>query len=88
MSSLHDDRLEMTVSSIMMMEAPAEWNVQVLDDCIREVLKFPRERSTRKEEMIKAERSGDFASRTNCKRLSPRKTMRPRALLFLEEGVE
>lgn len=62
MSSLHDDRLEMTVSSIMMMEAPAEWNVQVLDDCIREVLKFPQQREIdqKKEEMIKAERSGDF----------------------------
>ncbi|MGG3282857.1 DNA primase [Paenibacillus solani] len=62
MSSLHDDRLEMTVSSIMMMEAPAEWNVQVLDDCIREVLKFPQQReiNQKKEEMIKAERSGDF----------------------------
>ncbi|AYB45585.1 DNA primase [Paenibacillus lautus] len=62
MSSLQDDRLEMTVSSIMMMEAPAEWNVQVLDDCIREVLKFPQQREIdqKKEEMIKAERSGDF----------------------------
>ena len=73
MSSLHDDRLEMTVSSIMMMEAPAEWNVQVLDDCIREVLKFPRERDRpEKEEMIKAERSGDFCEPHKLQvRLSP-----------------
>ncbi|NMO94818.1 DNA primase [Paenibacillus lemnae] len=62
MSSLHDDRLEKTVSSISMMENPMEWNVQVLDDCIREVLKYPRQKQIdeKKEEMMKAERSGDF----------------------------
>ncbi|GAB6929578.1 DNA primase [Paenibacillus sp. JCM 10914] len=62
MSSLQDDRLEKTVSSIMMMEAPTEWNVQVLDDCIREVQKFPQQReiNQKKEEMMNAERSGDF----------------------------
>lgn len=62
MSSLHDDRLEKTVSSIMMMEAPAEWNVQVLDDCIREVKKYPQQKmiDQKKEEMIAAERSGDY----------------------------
>ncbi|MGG1877702.1 DNA primase [Paenibacillus cisolokensis] len=62
MSSLHDDRLEKTVSSIMMMEAPAEWNVQVLDDCIREVKKYPQQKmiDQKKEDMIAAERSGDY----------------------------
>ncbi|MFI2857447.1 DNA primase [Paenibacillus sp. JSM ZJ436] len=62
MSSLHDDRLEKTVSSISMMENPQEWNVQVLDDCIREVLKYPKQKqiAEKKEEMMKAERSGDF----------------------------
>ncbi|MEK3731170.1 MULTISPECIES: DNA primase [Paenibacillus] len=62
MSSLHDDRLEKTVSSIMMMEAPADWNVQVLDDCIREVKKYPQQKliDQKKEEMIAAERSGDY----------------------------
>ncbi|MCJ8011407.1 DNA primase [Paenibacillus sp. KQZ6P-2] len=62
MSSLHDDRLEKTVSSISMMDTPPEWNVQELDDCIREVQKVPQKRQIdkKKEEMINAERSGDF----------------------------
>lgn len=62
MSSLHDDRLEKTVSSISMMDTPTDWNVQVLDDCIREVLKYPQQKQIdqKKEEMMKAERSGDF----------------------------
>ncbi|MNC53310.1 DNA primase [compost metagenome] len=61
MSSLHDDRLEKTVSSISMMDGPGEWSVQVLDDCIREVLKYPRKKQyeLKKEEMIAAERAGD-----------------------------
>lgn len=62
MSSLQDDRLEKTVSSISMMDNPADWNIQVLDDCIREVLKYPQQKmiEQKKEEMLKAERSGDF----------------------------
>lgn len=62
MSSLHDDRLEKTVSSISMMDTPPEWNIQELDDCIREVQKVPQKRQIdqKKEEMIIAERSGDF----------------------------
>ncbi|WP_354495664.1 DNA primase [Paenibacillus favisporus] len=62
MSSLHDDRLEKTVSSISMMDMPREWSVQELDDCIREVQKVPQQRKIeqKKEEMISAERSGDF----------------------------
>ncbi|WP_434753247.1 DNA primase [Paenibacillus amylolyticus] len=61
MSSLHDDRLEKTVSSISMMDGPGEWSIQVLDDCIREVLKYPRKKQydLKKEEMIAAERAGD-----------------------------
>ncbi|MBE9912801.1 DNA primase [Paenibacillus donghaensis] len=62
MSSLHDDRLEKTVSSISMMETPPEWNVQELDDIIREIQKVPQKKQIdkKKEEMIIAERSGDF----------------------------
>lgn len=45
-----------------MMDTPTDWNVQVLDDCIREVLKYPQQKQIdqKKEEMMKAERSGDF----------------------------
>ncbi|AOZ91713.1 DNA primase [Paenibacillus crassostreae] len=61
-SSLHDDRLEKTLSSISMMDTPQEWNVQVLDDYIREIHKVPQQLQIelKKEEMISAERSGDF----------------------------
>ncbi len=62
MSSLHDDRLEKTLSSISMMDTPRDWNVQVLDDYIREIRKVPQQQQVelKKEEMISAERSGDF----------------------------
>ena len=62
MLSLQDDRLEKTVSSITMMDAPGQWDQSALDDCIREVLKYPvlRQIDQKKEEMIAAERSGDF----------------------------
>ncbi len=62
MSFLHDDRLEKTVSSISMMDTPPEWNVQELEDCIREVQKVPQKKQIdkKREEMIIAERSGDF----------------------------
>jgi DNA primase len=61
-SSLHDDRLEKTLSSISMMDAPREWNVEVVDDYIREIHKVPQQRriELKKEEMMSAERSGDF----------------------------
>ncbi|HEY2494936.1 MAG TPA: DNA primase [Paenibacillus sp.] len=62
MSSLHDDQLEKTLISISMMDTPRDWNIQVLDDCIREVHKVPQQRAIdqKKEEMMGAERSGDF----------------------------
>ncbi|MDO3409180.1 DNA primase [Saccharibacillus sp. CPCC 101409] len=61
-SSLQDEKLEKTVSSIAMMEGPREWNEQVLDDCIREVRKVPRMQGIerKREEMMRAEKSGDF----------------------------
>ncbi|CAM3318504.1 MULTISPECIES: DNA primase [Saccharibacillus] len=61
-SSLQDEKLEKAVSSIVMIEGPREWNEQVLDDCIREVRKFPRLRGieSKREEMIRAEKDGDF----------------------------
>ncbi|SET65310.1 DNA primase [Paenibacillus sp. NFR01] len=62
LSSLQDDRLEKTVTSISMMDHPPGWNPQVLDDCIREVRKYPVQRrmEQKREEMIQAEKSGDF----------------------------
>ncbi|CAM2830492.1 DNA primase [Paenibacillus sediminis] len=61
-ASLHDDRLEKTASSISMMDIPMDSDVQVLDDCIREVQKFPllKKIEQKKEEMMRAERAGDF----------------------------
>ncbi|MDO7905445.1 DNA primase [Paenibacillus sp. JX-17] len=61
-SSLQDDRLEKTVSSISMMDTPGGWDHQTLDDYIREVRKMPvqQEIDRKREEMIAAERSGDF----------------------------
>ncbi|KAA9007639.1 DNA primase [Paenibacillus spiritus] len=62
LSSLQDDKLEKTAASIAMMESPPAWNPQVLDDCIREVRKYPvqRQMEQKREEMIRAERAGDF----------------------------
>lgn len=60
-SSLQDERLEQTVTSIAMMDTPV-WSVQELDDCIREIRKVPLldEIKQKKEEMVAAERAGDF----------------------------
>ncbi|WP_042197549.1 DNA primase [Paenibacillus camerounensis] len=62
LSSLQDDRLEKTATAISMMDTPPDWNTQVLDDCIREVRKYPvqRKMEQKREEMIQAEKSGDF----------------------------
>ncbi|AWB45398.1 DNA primase [Paenibacillus sp. CAA11] len=61
-SSLQDERLEKTVSSIAMMDTPQQWSTQELDDYIREIRKVSRVNSIdrKKEEMIAAERAGDF----------------------------
>lgn len=62
LSSLQDDRLEKAAASISMMESSPGWNRQVLDDCIREVKKYPLQRlaNQKREEMIQAEKAGDF----------------------------
>lgn len=61
-ASLQDERLEQSVIGIAMMELPAEWSTQELDDCIREVKKVPQMKQIRrkKEEMVSAEKAGDF----------------------------
>ncbi len=61
-SSLQDEKLEQTVISIAMMDTPEEWSTQELDDCIREIQKVPQkvQIKRKKEEMVSAERAGDF----------------------------
>lgn len=61
-SSLQDERLEQTLISIAMMETPREWSTQELDDCIREIRRVPLQDQIKrkKEEMVSAERAGDF----------------------------
>ncbi|MHA0855809.1 DNA primase [Paenibacillus sp. CMAA1364] len=60
-SSLQDDRFEKIVSSISMMDIAQEWNVELLNDYIREIHKVPQQQiiELKKEEMVSAERSGD-----------------------------
>jgi DNA primase len=60
-ATLQDNRLESAASSISMTESSSGLNQQVLDDYIREIKKFPRqmEIDRKKEEMNRAERSGD-----------------------------
>ncbi|MNI96276.1 hypothetical protein D3C73_1546840 [compost metagenome] len=45
-----------------MMETPPAWSPELLDDYVREVRKYPKQRMTEKkrEEMIQAEKAGDF----------------------------
>ncbi|RJE89894.1 DNA primase [Paenibacillus sp. 1011MAR3C5] len=59
--SLHDDRLEETASSILMMDGDFPFDETVMDAYIDTVLKVPklREIEGKKEEMVRAERAGD-----------------------------
>ncbi|GJM72402.1 hypothetical protein HMSSN036_46180 [Paenibacillus macerans] len=45
-----------------MTDTPEEWTAQELDDCIREIRKVPllAQIKQKKEEMVSAERAGDF----------------------------
>ncbi|MNP79248.1 hypothetical protein D3C76_1770400 [compost metagenome] len=45
-----------------MMETPPAWSPELLDDYVREVRKYPKQRMMEKkrEEMIQAEKAGDF----------------------------
>lgn len=62
LSSLQDEALEKTVSSIAMMDTPQVWTIEELSDCIKEIRKVPMRSSIdqKKEEMIAAEKAGDF----------------------------
>ncbi|WP_411347540.1 DNA primase [Paenibacillus sp. WLX2291] len=61
-ASLQDDRLEKTVTSISMMDAPLDESLRGMDDYIREIKKFPKQKQIqqKREEMLRAEKSGDF----------------------------
>jgi DNA primase len=62
-STLQDDRLERTAASILLMDGDFPFNEQLLDDFIREIRKVPRlrELEQKKEQLVRAERSGDIA---------------------------
>ncbi len=62
-STLQDDRLERTAASILLMDGDFPFNEQLLDDFIREIRKMPRirELEQKKEQLVRAERSGDIA---------------------------
>lgn len=62
LSSLQDESLEKTVSSIAMMDTPQAWSVEELNDCIKEIRKVPlkSELDRKREDMIAAEKAGDF----------------------------
>ncbi len=61
-ASLQDDRLEKTATSISMMDEPLDTSLRGMDDYIREIKKFPKQKQIeqKREEMLRAEKSGDF----------------------------
>ncbi|MNZ56630.1 DNA primase [compost metagenome] len=60
-ASLHDDRLERTAASILMMDSDFPFDENTMDAYIQDIAKVPRFREIeqRKEEMVRAERAGD-----------------------------
>lgn len=61
-STLHDRQLESAASLITMTESNQGMNAQVIEDYIREIKKFPQQMEIehKKEDMVRAERSGDI----------------------------
>ncbi len=61
-AELHDDRLAAIVSALSFTEADGGSDLQVIDDYIKEIRKFPKQQALRqiKEEQKQAERSGDM----------------------------
>ncbi|PZE22687.1 DNA primase [Paenibacillus xerothermodurans] len=59
---LQEEQLERLASSIAMMGNSHGVNHQVVDDCIKEIKKYPQQQliQQKREEMIRAERSGDI----------------------------
>lgn len=62
LATLQDERLESAAGSILMTDANQGANERVIDDYIREIHKYPQMMAIKhkKEEMIRAERSGDI----------------------------
>lgn len=61
-ATLHDDRLERTAASILMMDGDFPFDETTMDSYIQDIIKVPqfRDIERKKEEMIRAERIGDF----------------------------
>jgi DNA primase len=61
-ATLQDDRLERTAASILMMDDEFPFDEQLLVHYIKEIQKVPRFREIehKKEDMVRAERSGDM----------------------------
>ncbi|MBD8496725.1 DNA primase [Paenibacillus arenosi] len=62
LAALHDDRLEQVAASISLSEVPLRYDHSVLDDYISIIQKVPLQREIERlhEEMIQAERAGDW----------------------------
>ncbi|WP_424766217.1 DNA primase [Paenibacillus sp. sgz302251] len=60
-ATLHDDRLERTAASILMMDSDFPFDETTMDAYIQDIIKVPlfRDVEQRKEEMVRAERAGD-----------------------------
>ncbi|WP_054024232.1 DNA primase [Bacillus sp. FJAT-28004] len=61
-ATLHDDRLERTAASILMMDGDFPFDDTTMDAYIHDIIKVPQYRDIerKKEEMVRAERTGDF----------------------------
>jgi DNA primase len=62
-STLQDERLESTASSILMLEDNEAINAQVIDDYIRAILNYQQQQALeqRRQEAMRAQNAGDFA---------------------------
>jgi DNA primase len=62
-STLQDERLESTASSILMLEDNEAINAQVIDDYIRAILNYQQQQALeqRRQEAMLAQNAGDFA---------------------------
>ncbi|WP_168119291.1 DNA primase [Paenibacillus sp. HB172176] len=60
-STLHDERLEETATSILMMDSDFPFDEAIMNDFIQSIMKVPklREIARKKEDMVRAERAGD-----------------------------
>lgn len=61
-ATLHDDRLERAAASILMMDGDFPFDDATMDAYIHDIIKVPQYRDIdrKKEEMVRAERTGDF----------------------------